>query len=104
VCTAGELARGEALAPPASVAIRNARLHEQTEERLRHTETLLAVSQDASSTLELTGIWRRTPRPMVGALGADTGGAWLLSEDGSRFVPIVGYHVPKELLGALESA
>src|SRR5215510_7153906 len=37
-------------------------------------------------------------------LGADTGGAWLQSEDGSRFVPIVGYHVPKELLGALESA
>src|SRR5881628_2720655 len=41
---------------------------------------------------------------MVRALGADTGGAWLLSEDGSRFVPIVGYHVPKELLGTLESA
>jgi len=104
VFTAEELALGEALATSASVAIRNARLHEQTEERLRHTETLLAVSQDASSTLELTEILRRTTRAMVRALGADTGGAWLLSEDGSRFVPIVGYHVPKELLGALESA
>jgi signal transduction histidine kinase/CheY-like chemotaxis protein len=104
VFTAEELALGEALATSASVAIRNARLYEQTEERLRHTETLLAVSQDASSTLELTEILRRTTRAMVRALGADTGGAWLLSEDGSRFVPIVGYHVPKELLGALESA
>src|SRR5262245_11844957 len=104
VFTAEELALGEALATSASVAIRNARLHEQTEERLRHTETLLAVSQDASSTLELTEILRRTTRAMVRALGADTGGAWLLSEDGSRFVPIVGYHVPKELLGALQSA
>src|SRR4029453_12772358 len=104
VFTAEELALGEALATSASVAIRNARLHDQTEERLRHTETLLAVSQDASSTLELTEILRRTTRAMVRALGADTGGAWLLSEDGSRFVPIVGYHVPKDLLGALESA
>src|SRR5436309_254297 len=104
VFTPEELALGEALATSASVAIRNARLHEQTEERLRHTETLLAVSQDTSSTLELTEILRRTTRAMVRALGADTGGAWLLSEDGSRFVPIVGYHVPRELLGALESA
>src|SRR2546425_597498 len=102
--TPEELALGEALATSASVAIRNARLYEQTQERLRHTETLLAVSQDASSTLELTQTLRSTTRSLVRALGADTGGAWLLSEDGSRFVPIVGYHVPKELLGTLESA
>ena len=102
--TPEELALGEALATSASVAIRNARLYEQTQERLRQTETLLAVSQDASSTLELTEILRRTTRAMVRSLGADTGGAWLLTEDGSRFVPIVGYHVPRELLGALESA
>ena len=82
----------------------HARLYEETQERLRHTETLLAVSQDAGSTLDLTEILRRTTRAMVRALGADIGGAWLTSEDGSRFVPIVGYHVPKELLGALESA
>ncbi|HYS18881.1 MAG TPA: GAF domain-containing protein [Candidatus Binatia bacterium] len=104
VFTPEEQALGEALATSASVAIRNARLYEQTQERLRHTETLLAVSQDASATLELNEILRRTTRAMVRALGADTGGAWLQSEDGSRFVPIVGYHVPKELLGALESA
>jgi len=104
VFTPEEQALGEALATSASVAIRNARLYEQTQERLRHTETLLVVSQDASSTLELSEILRRTTRAMVRTLGADTGGAWLLSEDGSRFVPIVGYHVPKEVLGALESA
>src|SRR3989441_598575 len=102
--TPEELALGEALAPSAWVAIRNARLYDHTPARLRQTETLLAVSQDASSTLELTEILRRTTRAMVRSLGADTGGAWLLSEDGSRFVPIVGYHVPRELLGALESA
>src|SRR2546426_603890 len=104
VFTPEEQALGEALATSASVAIRNARLYEQPQERLRHTETLLVVSQDASSTLELSEILRRTTRAMVRTLGADTGGAWVLSEDGSRFVPIVGYHVPKEVLGALESA
>jgi signal transduction histidine kinase/DNA-binding NarL/FixJ family response regulator len=99
------------VADQVAIAVENARLyegvmrlHEETQERLRHTETLLAVSQDSSATLELNEILRRTTRAMVRALGADTGGAWLLSEDGSRFVPIVGYHVPKELLGALESA
>src|SRR5438093_9103712 len=99
------------VADQVAIAVENARLyegvmrlHEQTEERLRPTETLLAMSQDASATLELNEILRRTTRAMVRALGADTGGAWLQSADGSRFVPIVGYHVPKELLGALESA
>ena len=99
------------VADQVAIAVENARLyegvmrlHEETQERLRHTETLLAVSQDASATLELNEILRRTTRAMVRALGADTGGAWLQTEDGSRFVPIVGYHVPKALLGALDSA
>jgi len=99
------------VADQVAIAVENARLyegvmrlHEETQERLRHTETLLAVSQDASATLEVNEILRRTTRAMVRALGADTGGAWLQSEDGSRFVPIVGYHVPKDMLGALESA
>src|SRR5881296_1542639 len=91
------------VADQVAIAVENARLyegvmrlHEETQERLRHTETLLAVSQDASATLELNEILRRTTRAMVRALGADTGGAWLQTEDG-RFVPIVGYHVPKSL-------
>src|SRR5437870_12037745 len=95
------------VADQVAIAVENARLyegvmrlHEETQERLRHTETLLAVSQDASSTLELTEILRRTTRAMVRALGADTGGAWLQSEDG-RFLPIVGYRVPKDVLQAL---
>jgi len=99
------------VADQVAIAVENARLyegvkllHEETQERLRHTETLLAVSQDASATLELNEILRRTTRAMVRALGADTGGAWLQSEDGSRFVPIVGYHVPKDLLGPVEIA
>ena len=93
-----EIALGEALATSATAAIRNARLYEETQERLRHTETLLAVSQDTSSTLELTEVLRRTTRAMVRALGADTGGAWVQNPGKDRFVPIVGYHVPRGLL------
>jgi signal transduction histidine kinase/CheY-like chemotaxis protein len=102
--TPEELAFGEALATSATVAIRNARLYEETQERLRHTETLLAVSQDTSSTLELSEVLRRTTRAMVRALGADTGGAWLQSPSGERFIPIVGYHVPKEVFQTFATA
>jgi signal transduction histidine kinase/CheY-like chemotaxis protein len=98
--TPEELALGEALATSATVAIRNARLYEETQERLRHTETLLAVAQDASSTLELTEVLRRCTRALVRALGADTGGAWLQTPGGGRYVPIVGYRVPKDIFPA----
>src|SRR5437870_6901564 len=70
------------VADQVAIAVENARLyegvmrlHEETQERLRHTETLLAMSQDARATLELSETLRRTTRAMVRALGADTGGA-----------------------------
>jgi two-component system, NtrC family, sensor histidine kinase HydH len=94
-----EVALAEALGTSAAVGIRNARLHEETELRLRHTETLVSVSQAVGSTLDLSEVLRRTTREMVRALGADTGMAWLLTPTRDRFVPLVGYHVPKDLLG-----
>ena len=93
-----EIALAQALATSAAVAIRNARLYEETQLRLRHTETLVSVSQAVGSTLDLTEILRRTTREMVRAMGADTGIAWLLAPGGDRFLPLVGYHVPKDLL------
>lgn len=99
-----EVALAQALATSAAVGIRNARLHEETELRLRHTETLVSVSQAVGSTLDLSEVLRRTTREMVRALGADTGLAWLLAPSRDRFVPLVGYHVPKELLGKATEA
>jgi signal transduction histidine kinase len=93
-----EVALAQALGTSAAVGIRNARLHEETELRLRHTETLVSVSQAVGSTLDLSEVLRRTTREMVRALGADTGLAWLLTPTRDRFVPLVGYHVPKDLL------
>jgi signal transduction histidine kinase/DNA-binding response OmpR family regulator len=92
-----ETALAEALATSAAVAIRNARLHEETELRLRHTEALVAISQVIGSTLDLSEVLRRTTREMVRALGADLGVAWLVNPTRDRFVPRVGYHIPKEV-------
>jgi signal transduction histidine kinase/DNA-binding NarL/FixJ family response regulator len=93
-----EVKLAQALGTSAAVGIRNARLHEETELRLRHTETLVSVSRAVGSTLDLSEVLRRTTREMVRALGADTGIAWLLTPMRDRYVPLVGYHVPKDLL------
>jgi len=90
-----DVALGQALGTSAAVAIRNARLYEETQRRLRHNETLVSVSQAVGSTLDLTEILRRTTRELVRALGADLGAAWLLTPERDRFVPLVGYHLPK---------
>ena len=95
---ADEVAFAEALATSAAAAIRNARSYEATQHQLRNTETLVAVSQAIGSTLDLTEVLRRTARAMARAVGADTAGAWLLSPDENTFLPLVGYHVPKDVV------
>src|SRR6266850_2125201 len=96
--TSEEVALVQALATSAAVAIRNARLYEETQLRLRHTETLVSVSQAIGATLDLSEVLRRATREMVRSLGADLGAAWLRTETKDRFVPLVGYHVPKDLV------
>jgi signal transduction histidine kinase/CheY-like chemotaxis protein len=97
--TTEEVALMQALATSAAVGIRNARLYEETQRRLQYNETLVAVSQAIGSTLDLTEILRRATREMVRTLGGDMGVAWLLAPDRARFVPLVGYHIPKDALG-----
>lgn len=87
-----------AVADQAIPALENARLYEETRRQLRQTETLLAVGRAVSSTLEVTEVIRRTIREMVRALGADMGGAWLLSPHRDQLVSLAGYHVPNDLL------
>src|SRR2546427_405693 len=53
--TSDDVALAQALATSAAVGIRNARLHEETQLRLRHTEMLVAVSQAGVATLDLRG-------------------------------------------------
>jgi signal transduction histidine kinase len=96
--TKEEVALVQALATSAAVAIRNARLYEETQTRLRHNETLVSVSQAIGATLELSEVLRRATREMVRALSGDMGVAWLLAPDRTHFVPLVGYHIPRAVL------
>ncbi|MBI4562546.1 MAG: GAF domain-containing protein, partial [Candidatus Rokubacteria bacterium] len=92
-----------AFSTQAALAIENARLYAETRERLRHTETLLAVSQAVGSTLDLTEVLRRTVREIVRALGADVGGAYLLTPSRDGVTALAGYRVPKDLFEGLSS-
>ncbi len=80
-----------------AIAVENARLYAETQERLRQTETLLSVSQAVGSTLNIAEAARRTTAALVRSLGADLGGAWQLTPDRDRLIPLAGYHVPKDL-------
>ncbi len=96
-----ELALAQAFADQAALVLENARLYEETQERLRQTETLLAVGRAVGATLDLTETTRRVARELARALGADTVGVWLASDDGRSLRPLAGYHVPQHLLEEL---
>jgi signal transduction histidine kinase/ActR/RegA family two-component response regulator len=91
----------ELFAAQAALALDNARLHEETQGRLKDTEALLAVTQATGRTAEPTEALRRTTKLLVQALGADTGGLLYFDTVEGRVVPLAGYRVPKELLDLL---
>jgi GAF domain-containing protein/CheY-like chemotaxis protein len=90
-----------AVAGQLALSIENTRLYSEVQERLRETEQLLSVSRALASTLDLETLPRQFLRQVIGALGADTAGLWLLGEDGETMEPMVGYHVPPDRLDAL---
>ena len=87
-----------AFADQVALSLDNARLYQETQRRLRQTETLLAVSDAAASTLDITESTRRVTRELTRALGGDMGGAYLADASGDFLRPISGYHVPTHLL------
>ncbi|MBI3458521.1 MAG: response regulator [Candidatus Rokubacteria bacterium] len=86
-----------------AIAVENARLYEETKQRLGETETLLTVSHAVSSTLELTETMRRVARETARALGCNMVGAYLADADQLNLRAIAGYHVPKQLLETLRA-
>ncbi|HYB69358.1 MAG TPA: GAF domain-containing protein, partial [Candidatus Bathyarchaeia archaeon] len=97
VFTEEEIRLATTLAAQAAVALEKARLYDEIQSRLQQTETLLAVSQAIGSAPDLPEAIRRTTREMVRILGADTGVAWCVTRGGDRFIPLAGYHVPRDL-------
>ncbi len=73
---------------------------EQLQRRLRESETLLAVSQAVSTSLDLTETVRRVAHEVGLALGADTVGAYVPGEEQRVLRPLAGYGVPEHLRDA----
>ncbi len=95
--TPKEIALARGIAAHAAVAIDKGRLFQQTQARLRETETLLTITQALSSTLDPTETMRRVAREIARALGADMVGAYLADAEQQSLSPIAGYRVPQEL-------
>jgi len=99
--TDAELRLLSAFADQAALALDNARMFAETTERLRESETLLAVARAFSSPLSVPDAMREVTRVVAQRLGADMGGAYFLDARKELLVPLAGYHVPKALLPTL---
>src|SRR5262249_5675052 len=93
-----DVALPSALARHVPGALDPAELVRALQARLRETETLLAVSQAVSTTLDLTETLRRIARETGRTLGADTVGACLADPGGEYLRPVAGFHVPRDLI------
>jgi PAS domain S-box-containing protein len=93
-----DVAVAQTFADQAAVVLENARLHRATERQLSDSQTLLAVSEAVSSSLDVTEAFRRATRAVIRALGADTGVTWRIDDEGAVLIPLAGYHVPRALL------
>lgn len=100
---AGDVELGRAVAVQLALVIDNARLVEETRQRLRDTETLLAVGQAINSTLDVMEVVRRIARAAATAVGADSSGVYLTSQRGT-LAPLAGYRVPKAFLESARDA
>jgi signal transduction histidine kinase/DNA-binding NarL/FixJ family response regulator len=96
--SADEVALAEALATSAAAAIRNARLHEETQERLRHTETLVEISRTLGAMLDPAEVAEIAMARLARALGADLALAWRFQADPERPLAVTGHQLPAGLL------
>jgi GAF domain-containing protein len=91
----------DGVASQVGLAMENAELARQTQQKLEETESLLAMSRTLASTLDLDTLPRQFLRHVVKTLGADSAGMWLLDDSGEWMEPLVGYRIPPERLETL---
>lgn len=92
------------LATQAAAALDKARLYQEIAQRLKQTETLLAVMRNLASTVDFPDAVRQTTREIAQALGADMAGVWCAQGGSDQFSPVAGYHVPPDLLSAVSQS
>lgn len=93
--TSAQVLLASTIASQVALAIENAKLFQTTQERLRECETLLAVSQSASSTLDLKEALLRVAKEAALAADADSSGAYLLDSEQGVIHPFAGYNLPE---------
>jgi GAF domain-containing protein/CheY-like chemotaxis protein len=87
-----------AIAGQLALALSNAGLYAQVQDRLRETTALLAVGHALSQPGSAQTAMRAVAREVGTAFGADMVGIYSLDGKRDALVPLAGYHVPKELL------
>lgn len=92
--TEAQVLLASTIASQVALAIENARLFQATQERLRESETLLAVSRSVSSTLDLKETLLRVAQEAALAAGADSSGAYLLDATQGVIRPFASYNLP----------
>jgi len=81
-----------------ALALANARLYTEAQERLRETTTLMSVAQILSRPEPVAERMRQVAHEVGRAFGADMVGAYFLDERKETLVPLGGYHVPRHLV------
>jgi GAF domain-containing protein len=82
--SADDIEYGEALATAAAVAIRNARLHGETQERLARLRGLTALDHVATSAEDLQRVLERVVETSVALLGAEVARIWVVDPPAAR--------------------
>jgi GAF domain-containing protein/CheY-like chemotaxis protein len=90
-----------AIAGQLALSLANTRLYDEAQERLRETQTLLAVGQTLSRQIPLMESARLVARDVARSFGADMVGVYVLDARKEALVPLAGYHVPKHLVEVL---
>jgi GAF domain-containing protein/ActR/RegA family two-component response regulator len=84
-----------------ALSLENIRLYAEVQERLRETQTLLAVAETLSQPGTPDDIMRKVAREVGRATTADMVGAYFMNERKDALVVLAGYHVPPDLLSTL---
>jgi PAS domain S-box-containing protein/putative nucleotidyltransferase with HDIG domain len=85
------------LADQAAIAVENARLYQQTDRRLKESQTLQEVSQLLNSTLEPEQIMQTVVEKLASAFAYGMASIYVMKEDGLRLAAEVGYNTERAM-------